>query len=335
MESLPQKPASHPQSILVRTPNWIGDQVMALGFYEGLRKSYPEAHITFLSTEVVYGMDPMGFCNEKLLLPKEARHLGSEMVAFAKTLKGKHFDLAISLVATFPAALLFFLARIPTRVGFFKDANQLFLHSGIPWKGRAGNEHKSDLYIDLLDYLTGQQHGPFRPRSRAKRENYIVVAPGASIPLREWPYFELLLGRLHSQYQQDRILVVGSANESAWHDRLKSKGLDRVEDRIEKTTLPELIEILSHAKLVVANDSGVAHLSATLAGVPTVVLYGPGDPSYIAPRGNDVMNVRIALPCSPCEKPYCRAPYGEKACLNGLSIEDVMEVVTRRIGFDT
>ncbi len=37
--------------ILVRTPNWIGDHVLAMGFYQELRAFYKTAEIVFLSKE--------------------------------------------------------------------------------------------------------------------------------------------------------------------------------------------------------------------------------------------------------------------------------------------
>ena len=41
----PSKPGVKPPTILVRAPNWIGDQVLAFPFFHHLRKAYPKAHI--------------------------------------------------------------------------------------------------------------------------------------------------------------------------------------------------------------------------------------------------------------------------------------------------
>ena len=67
---------------------------------------------------------------------------------------------------------------------------------------------------------------------------------------------------------------------------LKNVSDPGVEDWIERTTLPELVSLCRRASLVIANDSGVAHLAATLAGASTLVLFGPGDPDYIRPLGD-------------------------------------------------
>lgn len=324
-----------PRRVLVRTPNWIGDHVMARQFYRGLRLCYPFAHMTFLSTEPVFGMEDADLCDEKILLPKEAKHFGKAMLCLSREIKNGSFDLALSLPATLNSALLFFLSSIPHRVGFLKDGNQVFLTAGLQWKGRAANVHKSLQYLSLLEYLRG---APFflAPETlpSSVRESLVVVAPGASIPLREWPYYEQLLQELSLRCKRHRIVVVGSHAERGWHERLQKLQLPGVEDWIEKTSLAELVALLKKAEIVVANDSGVAHLSATLAGTPTLVLFGPGDPHYIAPSG-DTTCLRISLPCSPCEKPYCRAVYGYQTCLKNLELQHVLQETLRRIGFDT
>jgi ADP-heptose:LPS heptosyltransferase len=105
--------------------------------------------------------------------------------------------------------------------------------------------------------------------------------------------------------------------------------LEGVEDRIGKTSLVELKDLCAHAELVIANDSGVAHLSSTLAGARTLVVFGPGNPTYIAPQGPKMVPV-LANPkvvCSPCEKAYCRAPFGYQKCLKDISVETVLKQI--------
>jgi ADP-heptose:LPS heptosyltransferase len=51
--------------------------------------------------------------------------------------------------------------------------------------------------------------------------------------------------------------------------------------------------LLAHAGLCIANDTGVAHLAAA-AGVPTLALFGPTDPTTWAPVGPRVETVRSA-----------------------------------------
>jgi len=51
--------------------------------------------------------------------------------------------------------------------------------------------------------------------------------------------------------------------------------LDGVVDLMGKTSLPQLLDVINHAALVVSNDTGPAHLSIAL-GTPTLVIVGGG-----------------------------------------------------------
>jgi ADP-heptose:LPS heptosyltransferase len=120
---------------------------------------------------------------------------------------------------------------------------------------------------------------------------------------------------------------VGGRAEEKWRPRFARLGHAGIDDRIGRTTLAELVDLCARAELVVANDSGVAHLASSLAGAPTVVLFGPGDPAYIMPRGPNVVAARVSIPCSPCEKARCRAPCGYQRCLRDLSLDSVLAKV--------
>ena len=60
-------------------------------------------------------------------------------------------------------------------------------------------------------------------------------------------------------------------------------------------SLEELGDRLARARLVIAGDSGPAHLAAQL-GVPTLSLFGPGDPRQWGPVGS---RVRVLAPPVP------------------------------------
>lgn len=311
------EPMPVPQRILVRAPNWIGDQVMAIPFYRGLRAKYRDAQITLLAKPVVLGLDTGVRFEGKIALPQNA-----------KALRECQFDLAITLPASFSSALLLRLARIPRRIGFAEPAARWLLTESLPWRGRGAGRHKSDLYLDLLRKLGGAPAKGHQETLGKLREKVLVLAPGASIRLREWPYFPELTRRLRERYPDYSVVVVGSEADRAW-EKLTEHGAQSL---IGKTSLGELRELCAKAAAVVANDSGVAHLAATLGEAPTVVLFGPGDPDYIRPQGARVFDARAQnVLCSPCESARCRAPYGYQKCLKDLPVEMVLEQVAEAL----
>lgn len=320
--------------IVVRSPNWIGDHVMALPFYRGLRKCYPNASLILLCPEEVAEIPIPGVFDEKILMNSKERKTIRGFLNLSEVLMERRINLAIALPASFSSALLFAMARISYRVGFAQGGSALFLTSSLSWKGRLSGKHKSEMYVDLLEFLMGMSldRSDSAHVNSQEREKLIVVAPGASIALREWPYFQELLVGLRRHHPDYRVVVVGSSNQAKWHGFLKRLGDSDIEDYIEKTTIPVLIDLFRKSRLVIANDSGAAHLAATLGQAPTLVLFGPGDPAYVMPQGRRVELLRREdVPCSPCERAYCRAPKYQ-LCLISLTPAEVWARACEMLG---
>lgn len=320
--------------ILVRTPNWIGDHVMAHPFYFSLKKAYPDSEIHFLCSESLQSFNDSMFCNGKIIVSSKAKRGGREFFQLAKDIKNENYDLAISLVASFSSSLLLFWAGIPVRVGFSQSGSGVFLTDSLNWKGMASKKHKAEIYVDLLNFMTGKnwKMEPSESFSSKEVKKRILIAPGASIALRVWPYFKGLLQKLSEIYPDYEIGVVGAKAESSWHEVVEHLGLRNIQDWIEKTSLPEMVSLCADSQLVITNDSGVAHLAGTLAKAPTLVLFGPGNPDYIRPLGPNVYcEVPSNVPCHPCEKPYCREKYGYQACLKAISLEKVLAQILQLI----
>lgn len=279
---------------------------MALPLYANLREKFKDAHLVLMAPPSVLDV-PCEFFDEKI--PVET----------AAELKKRGFDRAITLRASVSSAFLLWRAGIPVREGFAEPLARFFLTHPTPWKGRKSKAHKQDLYLLLAP-------GTARVPAVASGERRgIVVAPGASITLREWPGFREFLVELRRRLPDERIRLVGSSRDSKFSAFVRRHPELRIEDLIGRTTIPELVQAIRESEVLVANDSGPAHLGASLAGTPTVVVYGPGDPAYIAPRGAPVLVVAPSVLCAPCESARCKAPLGYQICLKSISAVSVVD----------
>jgi ADP-heptose:LPS heptosyltransferase len=124
---------------------------------------------------------------------------------------------------------------------------------------------------------------------RQNRAGPVIVHVGAGSTLKRWPLarFAELTGRLAGipiagEVEAERF----SAQENRVFREIGGQFL---------STLDELAEMLRAARLVVACDSGPGHLAALL-GVPTLSLFGPGDPDAWAPVGP---RTRVVAPAAP------------------------------------
>lgn len=312
--------------IIIRAPNWVGDQVMAGPFYRAIREHYCSAELTLLGVPRVMGLNYSEiFQNTITIDPKK------NAWSFGRDLRNQKYDLALSLPSSFSSAILFLAAGIKNRVGFSEGGSDLLWTSHIYWKGRNSGRHKAELYLELAEFLTGKSVPlkNFSPKNNVN--SFLIVAPGASIPLRQWPGFADLILKLRKQFPARKIFVVGAAGESSWKSWIRNQRDFGIEDWIERTTLPELLQLMGRSELVIANDSGPSHLAA-MAGVPVLTLFGPGDPAYIRPLTTELIEIKPSnLPCSPCEKAWCASPYGYQACLKQLTVEDVFRKISEKL----
>jgi ADP-heptose:LPS heptosyltransferase len=123
-------------------------------------------------------------------------------------------------------------------------------------------------------------------RQSRGRSGVLAIAPGSGSAAKSWP-----LDRFFSLAEELRpagriAWVVGPAEEeSGMADRVaRSLPGDALWTGL---ALSELAARLGCARLLVGNDSGVAHLAAA-AGCAVVALFGASDPQVWAPRGRAV-----------------------------------------------
>lgn len=105
---------------------------------------------------------------------------------------------------------------------------------------------------------------------------YAVINPGSNEPGRRWPFASYVAVAEKLLAMGWRVAFVGTRGER-WDAKLLDDMARRpgVSDLTGRTTLPELMDLMNHAGLVISNDTGPAHLSIAL-GAPTLVIVGGG-----------------------------------------------------------
>jgi heptosyltransferase-2 len=144
----------------------------------------------------------------------------------------------------------------------------------------------------------------------------LVLCPGAEFgPSKQWPvshYAELANHYLNKGWQ---VWLLGSDKDGLVCQELDALCGHNTEVLAGKTSLPEAVDLISFASLVVANDSGLMHIAAALQK-PLVAVYGSTDPGHTPPLSGNHAIARLALDCSPCFKREC--PLLHLDCLREL-----------------
>mgnify|MGYP002629374720 CR=1 FL=1 len=201
--------------------------------------------------------------------------------------------------------------------------------------------HEIDRHFGFLSRISGVEIAPTRPRlnwpdqpsSLAPARPYAVLNPGSNEYGRRWPlenYLELA-GWLQSRGLA--VVFVGKGEEKAG-----PIGLDGVVDLTGRTSVPEILDLINGAALVVSNDTGPAHLAIGL-DAPTVVIVGGGHFGCFVPypeglRPETVRFVHHPMDCYHCFwRCHKRSdPMASFPCVAAVSMDQVQAACAELLG---
>jgi len=332
--------------IVVRTPNWIGDAILALPAIEGLKKNFPQAEIWLAVSDWVKDLFPADDVGPKIIPLGRVGHF-KNLRNSAGHLKEFGFDVALLLTNSFASALLFYLAGVPERWGYRRDGRSLLLSKGVLWKEPAEALHLVHYYLNLIESLGLKTPAPEirltvtaeeKSQARAKlaalgidaKKPLVLLNPGAAYgPAKRWPSakFAELAGILQGRKNVE-VLITGSAGEAELAESIASSLPVRPKSLAGKTSLRELLGLMSQSVLFVTNDSGPMHMANALR-VPVVAIFGPTDPKITGPFHPPSAVHKKDVPCWPCLYRCC--PYDHR-CMTNISAEEVFESCAAYLG---
>lgn len=322
--------------ILVRTPNWLGDTMMATPTVARVKRFRPGSRVTVLCRPAFEGFwrSFPGVDDVMVLGP---------FIETVRSLKARAFDEALILPTSFSSALMAFAAGIPRRTGYCAEGRFLFLTTAVDYSD-ARTRHLVLEYLDLLPRAfpgAGVVTGPIAleaPRSKEARRaadsllrsrriparsGLIGLGAGATYgPAKRWPvgHWRDLIGGLLASRPESLVLLGGSEEEPYLHELLKGMPEDRVHGLAGRTPLPVLAEVLRRCRIFITNDTGPQHVAAAV-GTPVLALFGSTSPRWTRPWGRGHRVLQNPVPCSPCFQRRCNIGY---PCLQGLSPETVL-----------
>lgn len=322
-------------NILIRLPNWLGDTVMSVAFVQQVRLVYPNADISLIAKKGIHDLLPYFPPVKHSFVFSKAEYKGVKgIVQFGRNIKRtQKFDLFFTLPDSFSAALMGYAAGAGDKVGFKKEWRNLMLtHSYTKPQGL----HRVDEYLQLLQSYTGKSalNPEVRLTHTFEKKDHIVVNINSEAQSRRLTVpkavEELNLLRQHTDAN---IVLIGAPKERAFIEEViaqlhTTKGFENVAG---KTTLPQLVEVLASARVMLSTDSGPAHLANAL-GTHTVVLFGAGNEANTAPYNKELRTIiRLnKLSCEPCLKNVC-ARYEVPQCLQQLSTAEIIAKTIQHI----
>jgi heptosyltransferase-2 len=155
------------------------------------------------------------------------------------------------------------------------------------------------------------------------RDEQLLVAlcPGSiNSRAKRWPAerFADLADRLIKELDAQVILIGSSAEQDVSAEVERQMKLVPV-TLTGKTSLSELVAVLSQADLLITNDTGPAHIAAAV-GTPTLVIFGPTNPVTTRPFSDVAEMLRQPPDCAPCMLRDCPIDH---RCMTAIASDEV------------
>lgn len=340
------------KKILIIKPSSLGDVVTALPALAALRRSFPDAHISWLIRPVFAPLiDHHPFVDR--VIQFDRRFLGkawyhprafAALVSLTRTLRNARFDAVFDFQGLFRTASLAWLSGCPQRFGMARSREfaHIFYTSKVP--PQESRMHVVDYYLEVVraagaavsdaefilapDDNADRRISELLEKRSVPRDNYAVLVPGSAHADKCWPVerFAALADRLAADFDLS-IVATGSPSESPMVERLRELSRVKVENLAGQTSLAELTAVMRAARLVVTNDTGPGQIAAAL-GIPIVMIFGWSNPARVAPYHRDD-SVAAVEPFGRGPKPASRDP---KHHISNVTFEQVWDLVCHQLG---
>ncbi len=288
-------------SICILRLSAIGDVCHAVAAVQAIQRYYPKAKISWIIGKV-----------EAMLLKDLP---GVELIVFDKKLglgaysdlrdklKGQQFDVLLHMQVALRAnvASLFIPAR--RKIGFdwsrAKELHALFMRERIAPQQQP---HVLDGFAGFarhlgVPFLQNPQDKPQwqmpitdEHRSWAKAQlssattRHLVICPAASKAERNWLPVRYAAIADYAATQGFSVYLCGGPTpmEQQLAKDIKAQAQTNIIDLVGKTSLKQLLALLEQASVVLAPDTGPAHMAVTV-GTPVIGLYGHSNPGRTGP----------------------------------------------------
>lgn len=326
--------------IALRAPNWLGDAVMALPALAAFRRAFAEDDVTVVGPASVLAI----FREDQDVAPVRTHDIAS--------LSAGGFDRVVLFTNSFGSAWAARRAGVNERWGYGGRGRGILLTRAAARPRKSERGHHVEFYRTLArrlladasaDALSALDTPPRLAPTAATRaagadalaragvdlsRPLVVFAPGAAYGhAKRWPpeRAAAVASRLVADRGMSAVLTgapgdrdAGRAIES-WlraHAPAESKAVVNLIGA--PGGVRALIGQLAHASIVVANDSGAAHIAAAL-GVPTLTIFGPTDERVSAPVGRGATLSHDVF-CRPCMLRDCPIDH---RCMKRITVDTV------------
>jgi ADP-heptose:LPS heptosyltransferase len=290
--------------VLVRALKGLGDFLCVTPALRSLRHAYPESHLTLIGIESTRGLIARyGHLIDDFLafpgfpgIPEEVLDV-TRLPDFFATALGQRFDLAIQLHGN-GSLMNPFTVMLGAQRSAGYHARSAYCPDPALYLPLDEDEHEVKRWLRLAEHIGAPPRGdslefPLLPEDwnalarlpeavTLLRGRHVVIHPGATEPARRWlpAHFAAVADHFASAGWQ--VVLTGTADEAPIATEVERGMRWPAINLAGRTGLGAMAAMLSRARLLITNDTGVSHLGAALR-VPSVVVFLASNPRRWAP----------------------------------------------------
>ncbi len=291
-------PDNPPNSLCILRLSAIGDVTHVLPIIRTLQKQWPTTKLTWIigKAEAALVDDIKGV--EFIIFDKSEGYRA--YYHLYKTLSGRRFDIFLHMQAAFRASIASLFIRSDIKIGFDKsrarDFQHLFTNTCITGDSRV---HVIDTFFQFLKPLginpddllwnipLSSEDIAFAQKTLGDKAT-LVINPCTSVRANNWRNWKVeryasVIDYAAETYNLNIVLTGGPApEEREFGEAIAAQTNQTVNNMIGRSSLKQLQAILASARVVIAPDTGPAHMAAA-TGVPVIGLYASSNPQRTGP----------------------------------------------------
>lgn len=286
--------SSPPQSLCILRLSAIGDVCHAIAVVQAIQQHWPETQITWITGKIEAQLVSRLPNIEVVVFDKKEGFAGMKKVW--KALSHQKFDALLHMQAAIRASALSVGIKARYKIGFGKnrtrEGQRFFTNRHLPV---TTSFHVLDNFADFARYIgvpfdspqwdiTLQAEELAFAQSHLGSEPTLVISAAASKDERNWltERYAQLADYAHSLGLQVVLCGSPAPREIKLAEEIQALCHAPIKNLVGKTNLMQLTAVLKQAQVVLAPDTGPAHL-ATTQGTPVIGLYAHSNPKRTGP----------------------------------------------------
>jgi heptosyltransferase I len=284
-----------PESVCLLRLSALGDVCNTLPVVRAIQDHWPNTSITWVIGKAVYPLVQEETGIDFILIDKT-----KSFFYHRKQLAKRSFTVLLNLHPTMRANLVSCVINAEIKIGFDKERSKDFHYWFCPHSIKhRPREHVVDGFLGFLSALGFPAVSPrwdlkvpesilgSEPDHLSPHKLNILISPCSGERrnnYRNWKverYIDLI-NQINHNFKANIIVTGGNSMSDQIYCRALNKSNIKVKNLMGKSSIPELIRLISLCDLVICPDSGPAHIANAL-GVPVVTLFGTSNKNRTGP----------------------------------------------------